>query len=105
MRDMNEEWKELKETITELRDNNGICTQQEVCKFLVTYMNVLEKGKSLQENNNRENKNIMDIIEEKIKEMSLNGTRDSDLIEIGMRLCYSFVLDYLTEEELLKIRK
>lgn len=52
-----------------------------------------------------ENKNIMDIIEEKIKEMSLNGTRDSDLIEIGMRLCYGFVLDYLTEEELTKIRK
>ena len=49
--------------------------------------------------------NIMDIIEEKINEMSLNNTRDSDLIEIGMRLAYSFVLDYLTEEELTKIRK
>lgn len=51
-----------------------------------------------------ENKNIMDIIEEKIKKMSLNSTRDSDLIEIGMRLTYSFVLDYLTDEELTKIR-
>ena len=49
-----------------------------------------------------ENKNIMDIIEEKIKKMSLNSTRDSDLIEIGMRLTYSFVLDYLTDEELTK---
>ena len=49
--------------------------------------------------------NIMDIIEEKINEMSLNNTRESDLIEIGMRLAYSFVLDYLTEEELTKIRK
>ena len=49
--------------------------------------------------------NIMDIIEEKIKEISLHDTRESALIEIGMRLCYSLVLDYLTEEELTKIRK
>lgn len=47
MKDMNEEQKELKETITELRDNNGTCTQQEVCKFLVNYMNVLEKSEPL----------------------------------------------------------
>lgn len=105
MRDMNEEWKELKETITELRDNGGTGTQQEVCKFLVNYMNVLEKSEPLQEDNDRENKNIMDIIEEKIKEMSLHNIDEADLIEIGMRLCYAFVLDYLTEEELTKIRK
>ena len=37
-----EQWKELKETIIELRDNDGISTQQEVCKFLVNLMNVLE---------------------------------------------------------------
>lgn len=41
---MNEQWEELKETIIELRDNDGTGTQQEVCKFLVNYMEVLEKG-------------------------------------------------------------
>lgn len=44
-----EQWDELKETIIELRDNNGTATQQEVCQFLVNLMNVLEserkKGK------------------------------------------------------------
>ena len=40
---MTEQWQELKETITEMRDNNGTGTQQEVCKFLVNYMEILEK--------------------------------------------------------------
>ena len=40
---MTEQWKMLKETIIELRDNDGTGTQQEICKFLVNYMNVLEK--------------------------------------------------------------
>ena len=40
---MNEQWQELKETIIEMRDNDGTGTQQEVCKFLVNYMGVLEK--------------------------------------------------------------
>lgn len=40
---MTEQWQELKETIIELRDNNGTGTQHGVCKFLVNYMNVLEK--------------------------------------------------------------
>lgn len=44
---MNEQWKELKETIIELRDNDGTGTQQEVCKFLANLMDVLEKGESL----------------------------------------------------------
>lgn len=105
MRDMNEEWRELKETITELRDNNGTSTQQEACKFLVNYMNVLEKGEPLQEDNDRENKNIMDIIEGKINQMASRDSKESALIEIGVRLCYSVILDYLTEEELIKIRK
>jgi hypothetical protein len=39
---MREQWNELKETIIELRDNNGTATQQEVCQFLVNLMNVLE---------------------------------------------------------------
>ena len=44
-----EQWQELKETIVELRDNNGTCTQQEVCKFLANYMGVLEKQMVKQE--------------------------------------------------------
>lgn len=40
---MTEQWNELKETIIELRDNDGNGTQQEVCKFLANLMNVLEK--------------------------------------------------------------
>lgn len=40
---MTEQWQELKETITEMRDNDGTGTQQEVCKFLVDLMNILEK--------------------------------------------------------------
>lgn len=37
-----EQWQELKETIIELRDSDGTLTQQEVCEYLVYYMNVLE---------------------------------------------------------------
>ena len=40
---MTEQWQELKETITEMRDNDGTGTQQDVCKFLANYMEVLEK--------------------------------------------------------------
>ena len=40
---MTEQWQELKETITEMRDNGGTGTQQDVCKFLANYMEVLEK--------------------------------------------------------------
>lgn len=40
---MTEQWRELKETIIEMRDNNGTATQQEVCKFLANLMDVLEK--------------------------------------------------------------
>lgn len=40
---MNEQWQELKETIIEMRDNDGTGTQQEVCKFLANYMDNLEK--------------------------------------------------------------
>lgn len=40
---MTEQWQELKETITEMRDNDGTGTQQDVCKFLADYMEVLEK--------------------------------------------------------------
>ena len=37
-----QKWQELKDTITELRDSDGTLTQQEVCQFLVRYMDVLE---------------------------------------------------------------
>jgi len=40
---MTDQWQELKETITEMRDNDGTGTQQEVCKFLANYMDILEK--------------------------------------------------------------
>lgn len=49
---MNEQWKELKETILELRDNDGVSTQQEVCKFLANLMNVLEKQMNSSEKSN-----------------------------------------------------
>ena len=38
-----EQWQELKETIIELRDSDGTLTQQEVCEYLVHYMNILER--------------------------------------------------------------
>lgn len=44
-----EQWQELKETIIELRGNDGTCTQQEVCKFLANYMAVLENQMVKQE--------------------------------------------------------
>lgn len=40
---MREQWQELKETIIELRDNDGTATQQEVCRFLANLMDALEK--------------------------------------------------------------
>ena len=50
---MNEQWQELKETIIELRDNDGVGTQQEVCKFLANLMDVLEKQMNSSENPNK----------------------------------------------------
>lgn len=46
---MTEQWQELKETITDLRDNDGTGTQQEVSKFLLNLMDVLEKKMSSSE--------------------------------------------------------
>ena len=43
---MEEQWQELKETITELRDSDGTLSQQEVCQFLARYMEVLENNES-----------------------------------------------------------
>ena len=47
---MIEQWQELKETIIEMCDNDGTGTQQEVCKFLVNLMDILEKQMSDSEN-------------------------------------------------------
>ena len=44
------QWNELKETIIELRDNDGTGTQQEVCTFLTNLMDILEK--QMEEQNN-----------------------------------------------------
>ena len=50
---MIEQWRELKETIIEMRDNDGTGTQQEVCKFLVNLMDILEKQMSDEEKQNK----------------------------------------------------
>lgn len=60
---MNEQWQELKETITELRDNDGTGTQQEVCKFLANLMDVLEKGESLINDDAISRKAVLDLLE------------------------------------------
>ena len=49
---MEKEWNELKAAITELRDNGGTGTQQEICKFLVNLMERLEKQMSSSEEPN-----------------------------------------------------
>lgn len=41
--DIYEAWKQLKETIIELRDNGGTGSQEDICCFLVNYMRTLEK--------------------------------------------------------------
>ena len=43
-------WNELRSTITEMRDNNGTGSQQDVCRFLVSLMNIIEE-KWIWENN------------------------------------------------------
>ncbi len=43
IKEMKQKWQKLKETIIEMRDNDGARTQHEVCEFLVNYMEILEK--------------------------------------------------------------
>lgn len=50
---MTDQWQQLKETITEMRDNDGTGTQQEVCKFLANLMDILEKQMSNEKNQNK----------------------------------------------------
>lgn len=60
---MNEQWQELKETIIELRDNDGTGTQQEVCKFLANLMDVLERGTSLINDDTVSRQAVLDLLE------------------------------------------
>lgn len=71
---MTEQWQELKETIIELRDNDGTGTQQEVCKFLVNYMNVLEK--QMQEP-------ILDKIRTEIEQDAFKDVNGSKFISVN----------------------
>ena len=41
--DIYEAWKQLKETVIELRDNEGTGSQKDICCFLINYMGILEK--------------------------------------------------------------
>lgn len=52
---MNEQWKQLKETIIEIRDNNKFDHEDvsSICQFLVNYMNTLEEQMSDSENPNK----------------------------------------------------
>lgn len=52
---MNEQWKQLKETIIEIRDNNKFDHEDvsSICQFLVNYMNILEDKMSNLENPNK----------------------------------------------------
>ena len=59
---MNELWNELRETIIELRDNNGTCTQQEICRFLVNLMDVLEKQMQQSCDNSISRQSVLDYI-------------------------------------------
>ena len=60
---MNEQWQELKETIIELRDSNGTGTQQEVCKFLANYMDILEKQMQAPCKNTIDRQAVLDIVD------------------------------------------
>lgn len=67
---MNEQWKQLKETIIEIRDNNKFVHEDvsSICKFLVNYMNILEKQMT-----NSENPNKWIPVSERLPEESLNS--------------------------------
>ena len=80
---MTEQWKELKETIIEMRDNGGVGTQQVVCKFLVNYMEVLEKQmqqpcEDMRDATEEERKSTKDYIDSISKP---TGLRFDDLYE------------------------
>ena len=63
---MTEQWQELKETITEMRDNGGTGTQQEVCKFLANYMEILEKQTQQPCEDAVSRHKVLDVIEREV---------------------------------------
>lgn len=52
---MNEQWKQLKETIIEIKDNNKFDHEDvsSICQFLANYMNILEEQMSNSESLNK----------------------------------------------------
>ena len=84
---MNEQWQELKETITEMRDSCGTLTQQEVCKFLLSYMKILEK--QMQEP-------VLDKIRSELIQSIQNGTLK---IESGNEELFHIIDKYGSESE------
>ena len=71
---MIEQWRELKETITEMRDNGGAGSQQEVCKFLANLMDVLEKQvqEPMRDATEEECKSVKDYVESISKPTGFN---------------------------------
>ena len=71
---MTEQWRELKETITEMRDNGGTGTQQDVCKFLANYMETLEKQmqQPMRDATEEERKSVKDYVESISKPTGFN---------------------------------
>ena len=67
---MTDQWQELKETIIELRDNDGTGTQQEICKFLANYMETLEKQMQESYKNAIDKQTVNNLIDELAKAIS-----------------------------------
>lgn len=84
-----EQWQELKETIMELRDNDGTLTQQEVCEYLVYYMNVLE----CQDEYEEAVQNILDEIYVGVKDEIVQKLKDINKVSFDYDGCnYSLVI-------------
>lgn len=98
---MNEQWQELKETITELRDNDGTGTQQEVCEFLLNMMRKLESD--VPDINVGNINCILDKISKEIKycredeEPHLCDYRY--YINVGLDMALNIIDNYKTERE------
>lgn len=69
---MTEQWQELKEVITVMRDNGGTGTQQEVCTFLAHLINELEKEIEIRDATEEERKSVKDYIESISKPTGVN---------------------------------
>ena len=86
---MIEQWQELKETITEMRDNGGTGTQQEVCRFLVNYMDLLEVHK-------QEPEHLVDESDDLVKDLVKDAISRKAVLSKIKEVCFS--------EEWLKFR-